>query len=43
MSEEPLRRVVKRQFERSKLLFRPDLDKASEVFEWHGGKAILLG
>ena len=26
LSEEPLRQVVKRQFERSKLLFRPDLD-----------------
>jgi membrane protein DedA with SNARE-associated domain len=42
MSEKRLRRFVKRRFEQSKLLFRSDLGKASEVFERHGGKAILL-
>jgi membrane protein DedA with SNARE-associated domain len=42
MSEKRLRRFVKRRFERPKLSFRSDLGKASEVFERHGGKAILL-
>ena len=40
--EERLRRLVGR-FERSKLLFVSDLDRASRVFERHGGKAILIG
>ena len=43
MGEERLRQLVERPLERSKLLFSSDLDKASEVFERHGGKAILLG
>src|SRR5215217_5743124 len=43
MSEERLRRLVRRRFGRSKLWLRSDLDKASEVFERHGGKAVLLG
>jgi membrane protein DedA with SNARE-associated domain len=42
ISEERLRRGVRR-FERSKLLFVSDLEKASGVFERHGGKAILIG
>jgi membrane protein DedA with SNARE-associated domain len=37
-----LRRLIKR-FERFKLLYTSDLDKASKVFERHGGKAILIG
>jgi membrane protein DedA with SNARE-associated domain len=40
--EARLRRVVGR-FERSKLLFVSDLERASRVFERHGGKAILIG
>ncbi len=39
---ERLRRLIK-QFERFGLLFTSDVDKASEVFERHGGKAILIG
>ena len=42
ISEERMRRGVRR-FERSKLLFVSDLEKASGVFERHGGKAILIG
>jgi membrane protein DedA with SNARE-associated domain len=37
-----LRRLVKR-VERTGLLFRSDVDKASGAFERHGGKAILIG
>jgi membrane protein DedA with SNARE-associated domain len=37
-----LRRLIKR-FERFKLLYTSDLDKASKVFERHGGKAVLIG
>jgi membrane protein DedA with SNARE-associated domain len=37
-----LRRVTKR-FERYKLLFVSDFERASTVFERHGGKAILVG
>ncbi|HET7271037.1 MAG TPA: DedA family protein [Rubrobacter sp.] len=40
--EARLRRLVKR-FERSKLLFVSDIERASGVFERHGGKAILVG
>lgn len=40
--EARLRRLVKR-FERSKLLFVSDMERASGVFERHGGKAILVG
>jgi membrane protein DedA with SNARE-associated domain len=39
---ERLRRLIKR-FVRFGLLFTSDVDKASEVFERHGGKAILIG
>jgi membrane protein DedA with SNARE-associated domain len=39
---ERLRRLIKR-FERFGLLLTSDVDKASEVFERHGGKAILIG
>ncbi len=42
VGEEPLRRFVKR-FGRFVLLKESDLDKASEVFERHGGKAVLIG
>jgi membrane protein DedA with SNARE-associated domain len=42
ISEERLRRLVKR-LERSRLIFVSDLDGASNVFEQHGGKAILVG
>jgi membrane protein DedA with SNARE-associated domain len=42
IGEKSLRRLVGR-LERFKLVFRSDLDKASEVFEQHGGKAILIG
>ena len=42
MGEEPLRRFVRR-LGRFVLLEESDLDKASEVFERHGGKAILIG
>jgi membrane protein DedA with SNARE-associated domain len=37
-----LRRLIRR-FERFGLLFTSDVDKASEVFERHGGKAVLIG
>jgi membrane protein DedA with SNARE-associated domain len=42
LKEARLRRVIER-FERSKLLFVSDFDRASAVFERHGGKAILVG
>ncbi len=42
IGESNLRRLVKR-FERFKLLFVADLDRASEIFGRHGGKAILTG
>jgi membrane protein DedA with SNARE-associated domain len=42
IGERNLRRVIKR-FERFKLIFVADLERASEVFEKHGGKAILIG
>ncbi len=42
IGEDVLRRVIKR-FERFKLIFVADLERASEVFEKHGGKAILVG
>ncbi len=42
IGEESLRRLIKR-FERFKLIFVADLERASEVFEKHGGKAILIG
>jgi membrane protein DedA with SNARE-associated domain len=38
---ERLRRLIRR-FERFGLLFTSDVDKASEVFERHGGKAVLI-
>jgi membrane protein DedA with SNARE-associated domain len=42
ISGERLRRLIKR-FERFGFLFTSDVDKASEVFKRHGGKAILIG
>src|ERR687889_1315073 len=42
LKEARLRSVVK-HFERSKLLFVSDFERASAVFERHGGKAILVG
>ncbi len=39
--EARLRRLIGR-VERTKLLFRSDLDRASAAFERHGGKAILI-
>ena len=42
IGEDNLRRLIKR-FERFKLIFVADLERASEVFERHGGKAILIG
>jgi membrane protein DedA with SNARE-associated domain len=42
LKEARLRRVVE-HFERSKLLFVSDFERASAVFECHGGKAILVG
>jgi|SRR5215212_1965971 len=42
IGEKSLYRLIKR-FERFKLVFGSDLDRASEVFERHGGKAILIG
>ncbi len=42
IGEENLHRLVKR-FERFGLVFVADLERASEVFEHHGGKAILIG
>lgn len=42
IGESNLRQLVKR-FERFKLLFVADLERASEIFGRHGGKAILTG
>jgi membrane protein DedA with SNARE-associated domain len=42
LREARLRRVIK-HFERSKLLLVSDFERASAVFERHGGKAILVG
>jgi membrane protein DedA with SNARE-associated domain len=42
IGEVGLRRLIQR-CERTKLLSMSDVDKASEVFERHGGKAILIG
>lgn len=42
IGEESLRRFIRRA-ERFKLIFIADLERASEVFEHHGGKAILIG
>jgi membrane protein DedA with SNARE-associated domain len=40
--EESLRRFIGR-LERFKLVYVSDLDKASEMFDRHGGKAVLIG
>src|SRR5919202_3898327 len=40
--EERLRRFIKR-VERYMLVSESDLDRASEMFERHGGKAIVIG
>src|ERR671913_366830 len=42
LREARLRRVIK-HFERSKLMFVSEFERASAVFERHGGKAILVG
>lgn len=42
IGEDNLHRLIKR-FERFKLVFGSDLIRAGEVFEKHGGKAILIG
>ena len=42
IGEESLRKFFGR-IERFKLVFVADLERASEVFEHHGGKAILIG
>jgi membrane protein DedA with SNARE-associated domain len=42
MGEDPLRRFVKR-FGRYVFVYESDLDKASDLFERHGGKAVLIG
>jgi membrane protein DedA with SNARE-associated domain len=42
ISGERVRRLIKR-FERTTPLSTSDVDKASRVFERHGGKAILIG
>jgi membrane protein DedA with SNARE-associated domain len=42
LREARLRRVIK-HFGRWKVLFVSDFDRASAVFEHHGGKAILVG
>ena len=42
IGEERLRQLIGR-VERFKLVFRSDLDKASQMFERHGGKAIMIG
>ena len=42
LREARLRRAIK-HFERSKLLFVSDFERASAVFDRHGGKAILVG
>jgi membrane protein DedA with SNARE-associated domain len=42
VGEKSLRRLVGR-LERFRLVYESDLDKASKVFERHGGKAIVIG
>ena len=42
ISEESLRRYVRR-FGRFVFVYESDLDKASKMFERHGGKAVLIG
>lgn len=42
VGEEPIRRFVRR-FGRFIFVRESDLDKASDMFERHGGKAILIG
>ena len=42
LGEERLRRFIKR-VERFTLVSESDLDRASEMFERHGGKAIVIG
>jgi membrane protein DedA with SNARE-associated domain len=42
IGEESLRRFIQRA-ERFKLIFIADLERATEVFEHHGGKAIHIG
>lgn len=42
IGEEKLHQIVKR-FERFKLLFVADLERSSEIFGRHGGKAIFTG
>lgn len=42
IGENNLHRLIKR-FERFKLVFGSDLIRAGEVFDKHGGKAILIG
>ena len=42
ISEESLRRFVRR-FGRFVFVYESDLDKASKMFERHGGKAVLIG
>src|ERR671911_934618 len=42
IGEKSLRRLVGR-LERFKLVRRADLDKSSEAFDQHGGKAIFIG
>jgi membrane protein DedA with SNARE-associated domain len=42
IGEEPLRRFL-RKFGRFVFLYESDLDKVSDLFERHGGKAILIG
>ena len=42
VGEENLRQLIAR-LERFRLVFVADLERASEVFEHHGGKAILIG
>jgi membrane protein DedA with SNARE-associated domain len=42
VGEEPIRRFVRR-FGRFIFVRESDLDKASDIFERHGGKAILIG
>jgi membrane protein DedA with SNARE-associated domain len=42
LGEEPLRRFV-RKFGRFVFLYESDLYQASEAFDRHGGKAVLIG
>lgn len=42
VSEESLRRFIRR-FGRFVFVYESDLDKASRMFERHGGKAVLIG